>query len=60
MTTETERVAMKVINRLPELLAEKFGGEEHINLKQLQRDTELSYPTVLSWAKGRVVVPRVD
>lgn len=47
-----------IINRVPELMAEKFGGKENINLLQVQRETGLTYSTVARWAKDRI--DRVD
>jgi DNA-binding Xre family transcriptional regulator len=45
---------MTIVNNLPRLLAEKFGGKENINLKQVQAETGIAYSTINSWAKGRV------
>ena len=45
---------MRIVNRVPELVAQKFGGEDKINLKQVERDSGLSYPTVSAWIKDRV------
>lgn len=47
-----------ITNHVPRLLAEKFGGKEKINLKQVQQETGLSYSSIGAWAKGRV--ERVD
>jgi DNA-binding Xre family transcriptional regulator len=41
-------------NRLPDLLAAKFGGKENINLTHIAQDSGLSFPTVSNWAKRRV------
>lgn len=49
---------MRIVNRVPDLLAKKFGGKEKINLTSVQRETGLSYPTVSSWAKDHI--NRVD
>lgn len=49
---------MTIINRLPELITKKVGGEGNINLSELQRETKLTYATVSDWTKGRV--SRVD
>jgi DNA-binding Xre family transcriptional regulator len=43
-----------IINHVPRLLAEKFGGKENINLTQIQMDTGIAYSSVSAWAKGRV------
>lgn len=45
---------MTVKSRLPELVAEKFGGKEHINYSKIAEATGLTYSTVTSWVKGRV------
>jgi DNA-binding Xre family transcriptional regulator len=45
---------MPVINRVPELAAEKFGGKENINLKEIERETELNYGVVSRWVRGKV------
>ena len=45
---------MKVINRVPELVAAKFGGESEINLTEVQAATGMNYRTVSSWVKGHV------
>jgi DNA-binding Xre family transcriptional regulator len=49
-----ERQEMAVINRVPDLVAEKFGGREKVNLTRVQEETGLNYGTVLSWMKGHV------
>jgi DNA-binding Xre family transcriptional regulator len=49
---------MLIINRVPELVAAKFGGMDKVNMSDVQRDTGLSYPTVTKWVKNRV--DRVD
>lgn len=49
---------MPVVNRVPELAARKFGGVKQINLKQIEKDTDLTYVTVRSWVKG--TVNRID
>ncbi len=43
-----------IVNRVPELIAEKFGGWEKINISEVERATGLNYRTALSWVKGRV------
>jgi len=45
---------MTVMNRVPELVAEKFGGKDKINLSKVQEDTRLNYATVSKWVKGQV------
>lgn len=49
---------MAIINRVPELVADKFGGKENVNLSQVQRDSKLDYRTVSAWMKNSVV--RID
>lgn len=43
-----------IINRVPELVAAKFGGMENVNLSEVQRETGLQYQTVSRWIKNRV------
>jgi DNA-binding Xre family transcriptional regulator len=43
-----------ITNRVPELVAAKFGGEDKINLSEVERDTGLTYSTVSRWVKNRV------
>lgn len=43
-----------IINRVPDLVAEKFGGKNNVNMSQVQRETGLEYQTVLRWMKNRV------
>jgi DNA-binding Xre family transcriptional regulator len=50
---------MTIINRLPELIAKKFGGEENINMVEIQLDTRLTYSTVFRWVKGERI-DRID
>lgn len=45
---------MMVINRVPELLATKFGGAENVNLTRVQEATGLNYATVSRWARNQV------
>jgi DNA-binding Xre family transcriptional regulator len=45
---------MPVINRVPELVAARFGGKENINLSDVQRDIGLNYATVAKWVKNQV------
>jgi putative transcriptional regulator len=44
---------MALINKVPELVAAKFGDEQ-LNYTRIQEATGLSYPTVLSWMKRHV------
>ena len=41
-------------NRLPELLAERFGSAGEINLQHLADQTGLTHATVSKWVKRRV------
>lgn len=43
-----------MINRVPELVAAKFGGKDDINMQQVANGTGLTYATAASWVKGRV------
>lgn len=43
-----------IVNRVPDLVAEKFGGKDKVNMSQVQRETGLEYQTVLRWMKSRV------
>ena len=45
---------MQVVNRVPELVAAKFGGADKINLQMVQKETGLNYVTVSRWVKNRV------
>lgn len=49
---------MAIVSKVPELVAQKFGGVEKVNLSEVQRDTALTYSTASRWVKGRV--DRVD
>lgn len=49
---------MAVKNRVPELLAEKFGGADKIVVQSVAYDVRLPYSTVERWVKDRVT--RVD
>lgn len=48
----------RIVNRVPQLVAERFGGKDKINLSQVSKDVGLAYPTTASWVKDQVV--RVD
>lgn len=45
---------MRVTNRVPELVAAKFGGADNINYTEIQAATNMNYRTVSSWVKGHV------
>lgn len=45
---------MPVRNKVPELVAAKFGGAENVNLTKIEEDTGMNYRTVSSWVKGHV------
>lgn len=47
------QTSMAVLNRVPELVAEKFGGKDKINLTHVQAETKLNYATVSKWVKGK-------
>jgi DNA-binding Xre family transcriptional regulator len=47
---------MTVINKVPELVRQKYGDD--VTYLKIQEDTGLSYPTVMSWMKQHV--KRVD
>lgn len=54
---------MTVINRVPDLLAEKFGGADKVIMQRVAQDTRLTYSTVLRWAKrdiGKVDTPTLS
>lgn len=42
---------MPVVNRVPELLAKKFGGADKVVLQHVAQDTRLTYSVVLRWSK---------
>lgn len=44
---------MAIVNRVPELLANKFAGAK-VNLTKVQEDTGLNYLTVSRWARNRI------
>ncbi len=41
-----------VENRLPALVAAKFGGKDKVNIAEVQRSVGLTYATVHGWMKG--------
>jgi DNA-binding Xre family transcriptional regulator len=45
---------MPVINRVPELVAHKFGGQDKVVIQRVADDTGLTYATVSGWLKSRV------
>jgi len=45
---------MPIVNRVPELVAKKFGGKKNVNISEVQKDTRLTYATVARWVKGEV------
>jgi len=45
---------MVIENRVPELIAAKFGGVDKVNLKDVERGTGLPYATVYAWWRERV------
>lgn len=49
---------MAIINRVPELVAQRFGGADKINKSEVQKDTRLTYSTVTRWIDGEI--DRVD
>jgi len=49
---------MPVINRVPVLVAQRFGGADNVNLKEVERQTGLNYGVVSRWLKDRI--ERVD
>lgn len=44
---------MQVKNKVPELVARKFGDRE-VNLTEVQLATGMNYRTVAAWVKGHV------
>jgi DNA-binding Xre family transcriptional regulator len=53
MFSAEKEILMPIISRVPELVAKKFADDE-INLKQLERETGLTYSTVSRWMKNQV------
>lgn len=49
---------MNVKNRVPELVAAKYGGDEKINIYEVSKAVDLSYPTTHEWIRG--TIRRVD
>ncbi len=45
---------MAIVNRVPELVAKKFGGADKVNVSQIQKETLLTYSTVRRWVKNEV------
>lgn len=52
-SSDAEASSMPILNRVPELVAQKFEGGQ-INMMEVQRDTGLNYITVSKWIKGQV------
>lgn len=44
---------MLIVNRVPELVAQKFQGER-VNAQAVQKEIGLTYSTVHSWLNGNV------
>lgn len=45
---------MPVINRVPDLLAKKFGGADKVVKQQVAQDLKVTYSVVLRWNKGDI------
>lgn len=45
---------MVISNRIPELVAAKFGDSSKVNMKEVERETGLTYRTVFAWMNNRV------
>lgn len=45
---------MPVINQVPALVAQRFGGQDKVNLSQVERETGLNYITVSRWINNQV------
>lgn len=45
---------MRVINRVPDLVAQKYGGADKINITEIAEATDMNYRTAASWIKGHV------
>lgn len=45
---------MPVINRVPDLLAEKFGGKDKIVVQHVAQDMRMTYSTAERWIKNEV------
>lgn len=45
---------MTIINRVPELVAERYGGKDAINVAEVQREVGLTYATVHSWLNDNI------
>lgn len=44
---------MMIISRVPDLVAEKFGGKDKVNIAEVQRETGLNYRTASTWVRGK-------
>lgn len=53
---------MPVINRVPDLVAAKWGGADHINVRKVSEETGINYPTTHAWLRGKKgrTIDRVD
>lgn len=45
---------MAIINRVPVLVAERYGGKDAINVAEVQREVGLTYATVHSWLNNNI------
>lgn len=45
---------MPVKNRVPALVADKFGGANKVNIQEIAYDMRLTYSTVERWVKDEV------
>lgn len=45
---------MMIVNRVPELVAKKFGGKDKVVVAEVQRGVGLTYATVHSWLNDNV------
>ena len=46
---------MMIVNRVPELVAAKFGGDDKVNISEVAREMVTTYSTVHSWIKGKPI-----
>ena len=42
---------MPVVNRVPELLAQKFGGADKVVMQRVAQEMKITYSVVLRWNK---------
>jgi DNA-binding Xre family transcriptional regulator len=45
---------MAILNRVPELVAAKFGGKENINIQHVAAAVGLTYVSTAKWLKNRI------